>query len=110
MARASPDDPDLSLAMKSGTLAGVGAGEWVPMPAGRCVNVWVAGAFNASWQLQASHDGGITALPVAVLGQGYAGPYNQPLKGWTFEQEANVLYRVACTTHTSGTLSWRIST
>jgi hypothetical protein len=109
MARASPTDPDLYLAMKSGSLAGAAEGEWVPMPGGRAVNVWVSGPFVATWQLQASYDGGATAMPVSLVGQGFEGPYSQRLKGWTFEQEANVLYRVACIAYTSGTLTWRIS-
>ena len=109
MARASPTDADLYVAMKAGTLSSVSEGEWVPMPGGRAVNVWVSGTFTASWQLQASYDGGATALPVAVGGLGYEGPYTQRLKGWTYEQEANVLYRVACTAYTSGAIDWRIS-
>ena len=68
MARASPIDADLYVAMKSGTLSSISSGEWVPMPGGRAVNVWVSGTFVASWQLQASYDGGVTALPVALAG------------------------------------------
>lgn len=110
MAKASVTDRDVYVAMRAGTLAGVGVGEWVTMPGGRAVNVWISGLFDALWQLQVSYDGGATVLPAAVVGQAYEGPYSQALKGWTFEQEANVLYRVACTSYASGTITWRIST
>ena len=71
-------------------------------------NLSIFGTFSATVQLQRSFDGGVTWLPRTVAGSA-AYSYTAPCSEIIPEQEVGVLYRLDCSSYTSGTVNYRIS-
>lgn len=71
------------------------------------------GAWNASVQVERSVNGGTTWVVAGVGGGGQQAVYNVPnqdVSVQAFEPEAGVVYRFDCTSYTSGTINYRMST
>lgn len=66
------------------------------------------GIFVGTVQLQRSFDQGSTWLPLTASGVGIS-TWTAPFSEKITEVESGVLYRLACTAWTSGTLNYRIS-
>lgn len=78
--------------------------------------LFVGAVWAGSVQLERSFDGGATWLVCGVGGGGVGAIYagadlaGQPVSIVASEPERQVLYRLNCTTYTSGTINYRIST
>ena len=74
----------------------------------RAFNISLWGTFVATVQLERSFDNGTTWLPLTANGSQvyrFSAPCSEPCD----ETEAGVLYRLNCTSFTSGTVNYRIS-
>lgn len=95
----------------TGALSGIGASALVTPRADLTVsgfNVSGWGTFVGTVQLQRSFDSGVTWLPQTLLGaatNSWTAPFSEKIT----ETESGVLYRLACTAYTSGTINYRIS-
>lgn len=89
----------MTVALVEGTFQGPGVSESVYLH--RKFNVSLSGTFSASLDLQRSFDGGVTWLSVAR--------FTQPMEGMGEEAETYVFYRLSCTDHASGVVSYRLS-
>ena len=99
--------PAAAATLTSGTFTGTGQSAAVGVaPTAFNVSEW--GTFVATVQLERSFDNGVTWLPVTANGSQlelFTGPASE---NWS-ESEAGVLYRLNCTSYTSGTVNYRIS-
>lgn len=68
-------------------------------------NVTLAGPFTATAVIQRSIDNGATWLSASVDGLGTPASFTAPATVVVNEPEAGVLYRVACTAFTSGSIA-----
>jgi len=99
MGQPSPTSPDRAVAALAGTFTGSGASPSVQVS--NRFNVTVYGTFVATLQLERSFDGGTTWNKVSS--------YNRTVSYVENEPESGVLYRMNCTSFTSGSISYRIS-
>ena len=92
----------------SGTFTGTGQSASLTPIAGRGFNISLWGTFAASVQLERSFDGGTTWLPITASGVQLF-KWTAPASEVNQEDQASVLYRLNCTSFTSGTVNFRIS-
>jgi hypothetical protein len=76
-------------------------GQSAPVLLHGCFNLSLSGPFVAQLELQRSFDGGITWRTVEVLTASGERIGDEP--------ERRIAYRLACTSHTSGTVNYRLS-
>jgi|SRR5579884_659531 len=72
-------------------------------------NVSIWGTFSGTVQLQRSFDGGTTWIMRTIDATGQPASFTAPTSIIVNEPERGVLYQLACTTYTSGTISYRLS-
>ena len=72
-------------------------------------NVSVSGTFVATIRLERSFDSGSNWLICSSDSAGTAASWTAPFSVVAEEPEPGVLYRLACTAYTSGTITYRIS-
>ncbi|AWJ91415.1 hypothetical protein Sp245p_16345 (plasmid) [Azospirillum baldaniorum] len=89
-----------------GAFTGIGSGGEAT-PRGK-FNVSIWGAFVATVALERSFDGGTTWLN-CTRPDGTANAFTAPASLVCDEPETGVLYRLICSSYTSGTVNWRIS-
>ena len=100
----------MASAFVQGTFTATGESGWVPLrgPFGFTLQGGVG-----TVQLERSYDGGVTAYTISKNTDGDAASYTltagQEVGLEGFEPEDAVLYRVACTAYTSGTITYRLS-
>ena len=87
------------------TLTATGAGAAIGLCGDFNASVW--GSFVATVQLERSFDGGTNWLPCTRAGVPVA--FSLPFTDVVSEPEAGVLYRLNCTSYTSGTAHVRLS-
>jgi len=92
--------------VNSGSLTAVGASPWCAAR-GR-TNLFLTGPFVGEARFEASFDGGATVVPV-TLADSTVRTFTGPDRLVFDEPERGILYRVACTKYTSGTIKWRMS-
>lgn len=90
----------------TGTLAAVANGPAVPLSG--VANFLLSGAFVASLRLAVSFDAGTTWIPVTGS-DGAVRTFSAPERIVLDEPEEGVVYRIECTSWTSGTVAWRFS-
>jgi hypothetical protein len=96
---------DLANQVVSGTLSAVAASAGAAFFGPFNVSAW--GTFSGTVQIQRSFDGGTEWLTrVDLVGNG---SYTTPISLVVAEPERGVLYRLACTAFTSGTINYRLS-
>lgn len=106
MAKFAGQDVELSANHLEGSLTAAGNGDWFSF-SGKA-NLFITGAFVATSHLESSFDGGVTAVPV-TLTDGTLRTFTQPDRILIEEVERGMLYRVVCTSRTSGTVGYRFS-
>lgn len=74
----------------------------------RGFNVSLWGTFVGTARLERSFDGGTTWLPLTAAGIALY-TWTAPASEIAEEPETGVLYRLACTAYTSGTINYRVS-
>lgn len=67
------------------------------------------GTFTGTVLLERSTDGGATWLPCSVDGTGALAQYTAAALVQGLEVEAVALYRLNCTSYSSGTINWRLA-
>jgi hypothetical protein len=72
-------------------------------------NVTLAGSFAGTVKLERSFDAGATWHVVSRDAAGEGAAFTQPVSLVGEEWERGVLYRLNCTAHSSGTVSYRVS-
>ena len=72
-------------------------------------NLSLAGSFTASVRLERSFDGGGSWHPLSRDAGGAEAAWQAPVSLSGEEPERGILYRVTCTSHESGSVSYRIS-
>lgn len=108
---------DQANACITGTFTGTGQSSsilaWGPVN----VAVYGSGGPNGNWnatvRIERSFDGGTTWIVAGVGGGGQQASYNTPNQDVSVvytEPERGVLYRLNCTSYTSGTINYRMST
>jgi hypothetical protein len=97
---------DRAYAALAGTFTATGQSAAVNL--GRYFNLSLWGTFSAVVSLERSFDGGTTWLN-CTRADGTANSFSAAASLVCEEPEAGVLYRLNCTTYTSGTVSWRLS-
>lgn len=107
MGRPTPTQPDLALALATGSFTAIGAG--VVLEAVNFLNVTVFGTFVGTLTLQRSFDGGIEWIDRGETAFGTPFQFTGPTSFPCFEPETGVLYRLNCTAYTSGTINYRLS-
>jgi len=75
----------------------------------RRFNLSLWGTFSGSVRVERSFDGGATWLECSRDGAGTPAAYAAPISVVMEEPEAGVLYRLNCTTRSSGTVNYRLS-
>jgi hypothetical protein len=106
MGKPTLTDRDLATAVVQGTFAAVANGAAVSAQGEFNVSLW--GTFAATVRPERSFDGGTTWLPLTYLDGApitWAAPMTSPMP----ECEGGVLWRLACSAYTSGTVNWRVS-
>lgn len=108
MARLNPGERDLAFAVAETSLSAAGQTAWVPGDNG--INFVIGGTgWVATIVLEASFDGGTTAIPVLAALTGAVCSYSAPCAGRVEQREAGVLYRLRVSAYTSGTIPLRLS-
>lgn len=72
-------------------------------------NLAIWGTFTASVALERTFDGGTTWLNCSLDAAGSPNALTVPVALICEEPEPGVLYRLNCSSYTSGTVNWRIS-
>lgn len=109
MGKPSTASADMAVQVLAGTLGAVGPDGTNSLQLLGNFNVAVWGTFVGTAQVQCSFDGGTTWIPVVNKRTGSNITFTAPGALQEDEVEPGVLYRVACTAWTSGTISYRIS-
>lgn len=91
----------------AGTFAAPGQSAWKRFRGPFNVSIW--GAFTGSVTLERTFDGGVTALPLSRDGAGAEATFTAPASLVVDEAESGVLYRLNCTSLTSGAANYRLS-
>lgn len=107
MAQLTASSADSAFRLKTGTLASVAAGEWVPLSPGG-YSLVLSGTWVATVVVEYSHDGGATAVATTTL-DGVAASFTTAGARVGNQPEGNVLVRVRTSAWTSGSVAWRIS-
>ncbi|CAH2606421.1 conserved protein of unknown function (plasmid) [Rhodovastum atsumiense] len=100
--------PDGAANKITGTFTAAGAADKSVACSGR-FNVSIWGTFVATVVIERSFDGGSTFLPLSTDAYGTAVALTVPCSLVIDEPEAGVIYRLRCTSWTSGSVNWRIS-
>jgi hypothetical protein len=100
----------------SGSFTGTGQSASFQLPGNRgpamlpiLLNITLSGTFSATVVVERSFDDGSTWHPVAKNTDGDAASYTAPLSLSAAECETPMLYRLNCTSYSSGTVTYRIS-
>lgn len=72
-------------------------------------NLSIFGTFSGTVDLEKSFDNGANWLKASVNAAGDPARYSSAVSVVVFEPESQVLYRLNCTTYTSGTINYRVS-
>lgn len=89
----------------SGSFTAAGQGAAVDFRGRFNITLW--GSFVATVELQRSFDG--STWHPCTFSDGVVNAWTAPMSIVAEEPEAGVRYRLACTSHTSGTISYRVS-
>ncbi len=103
----APSGVELGSVIASGTITSAAAITGVPIKGD--FNISVYGTFVATIQIERSFDGGSNWIPLSKDSSGSNASYTAPFTFPAFEPERGVLYRLNCTSYTSGTATYRIS-
>lgn len=106
MGKRSSTDSEVAFAVNTGAFSAVGVGTSKSFV--KFFNLTIWGTFSATAQLERSFDGGVVWHP-CTDNAGNIQLFTKPLTIILDEHEEAVLYRLNCTTYTSGTMNWRIS-
>ena len=90
-----------------GTFTGTGQSSSVQMWG--VFNLFIYGSFTGTVRLERSFDGGLNWIPVSASQSGADASYSAPMSLPFQESEDGMLYRLNCTAHSAGTISYRIS-
>lgn len=72
-------------------------------------NLFIYGTFSGSVQLERSWDTGVTWVPVSASQLGTTAAYTYPISLSFQEIEPGMLYRLNCTSFSSGPIQYRIA-
>ena len=98
---------DTSSPLISGSFSGTGQSAVRPFLG--YFNVSIFGTFSGTVDIEKSFDNGANWLKVSVNASGSPASYTNPVSVIVLEPESQVLYRLNCTTYTSGTINYRVS-
>ena len=107
MGRPTTDQPDIGRGRVAGSFTGTGNSDAMQVRGG--VNITLSGTFVATVQPQRSFDGGTTWHSLATLDGFAVRSFTAPISLPLWEPEEGVLYRLACTAYSSGTVVYRLS-
>lgn len=93
----------------SGTFTGTGQSPTFGAQPDYPLNITLSGTFSATVQLERSFDNGSTWFSLTVDSSPWA-VYSTPVseQAWV-PTEAGILYRLNCTSYSSGTVTYRVS-
>jgi hypothetical protein len=97
---------DIASRVAAGTLSAAQAAPSISMQGN--FNITLYGTFAATIAPERSFDGGTTWLQLS-FSDGTPVQISAPASTSWSESEAGVLYRLRCSSYTSGTITWRIS-
>lgn len=113
----NPPAGDMANAVVSGTFTGTGKSASFTARGSFNVLIYGSSGPNGSWngsvQVERSFDGGTTWVVAGISGAGQQAIFNTPNQDVSIvgnEPERGVLYRLDCTSYTSGTINYRLST
>lgn len=109
MGKPSSTVPDAASRVATGTFTAVGVGTPAGNEMNHEFNVSIWGTFVASVALERSFDGGVTFVNCSLDASGTANGMTTPTSIVCREPESGMLYRLNCTSFTSGPVNWRIS-
>lgn len=103
--------------LATGTFSAVGISPAVSMFGLFNLSIWgtplgadgESGSFSATVAVERSTDAGNTWLPCSVDGTGAPAQYTSAALVQGVEAEAQALYRLRCSTYSSGTVQWRLA-
>lgn len=107
MGKPNPGATDQATQVYAGAFTATGQSAGVLIRGKFNLALW--GTFVASLALERSFDGGTTWLNCSLDAAGSPNTLTVPVALIAEEPEPGVLYRLNCSSHTSGTVNWRIS-